>query len=67
MIHRQRLLLIFALLGYACSSSENASEDQAAIYSIMDQQVACWNKGDLDCFMEGYWQSDSLMFIGGVA
>jgi len=65
MIHRQSLFLIIALLGYACSSSENASEDQAAIYSIMDQQVACWNKGDLDCFMEGYWQSDSLMFIGG--
>lgn len=65
MLHRLCLFIITTLLGYACSQSpENASEDQAAIYSIMDQQVACWNEGDLDCFMEGYWQSDSLMFIG---
>ncbi len=30
----------------------------------MDQQTRCWNAGDLKCFMEGYWRSDSLMFIG---
>ena len=29
----------------------------------MDQQTRCWNAGDLKCFMEGYWHSDSLMFI----
>ena len=38
--------------------------DEAAIRAIMDQQVRCWNTGDLNCFMEGYWRSDSLMFIG---
>lgn len=41
-----------------------SADDRAAIQSIMDQQVRCWNAGDLDCFMEGYWRSDSLMFIG---
>lgn len=40
-------------------------EDEVAIRAIMDQQVKCWNQGDIDCFMEGYWRSDSLMFIGG--
>ncbi len=39
-------------------------DDQTAIQSIMDQQTRCWNAGDLNCFMEGYWHSDSLMFIG---
>ncbi|MBL4578307.1 MAG: nuclear transport factor 2 family protein, partial [Flavobacteriales bacterium] len=24
----------------------------------------CWNNGDLECFMETYWKSDSLKFIG---
>lgn len=34
------------------------------IQSILEKQSGCWNVGDLDCFMEGYWKSDSLKFIG---
>jgi len=34
------------------------------INKVLNAQVACWNKGDIDCFMEGYWKSDSLKFIG---
>ena len=30
----------------------------------MDEQVKAWNAGDLVRFMEPYWHSDSLMFIG---
>jgi len=30
----------------------------------MDEQVECWNNADIACFMEGYWKSDSLKFIG---
>jgi len=30
----------------------------------MDQQVAAWNEGNLEKFMETYWKSDSLQFIG---
>jgi ketosteroid isomerase-like protein len=30
---------------------------------MADQEVA-WNKGNLEAFMEGYWKSDSLRFIG---
>ena len=41
-----------------------AQSGRAAIHAIMDQQMRCWNQGDLACFMEGYWHSDSLMFIG---
>ena len=41
-----------------------STEDRAAIQAIMEQQARCWNERNLDCFMEGYWHSDSLMFIG---
>ncbi|WPP50644.1 YybH family protein [Catalinimonas niigatensis] len=60
-----RVLFLLGLLfgGIACTS-ENQSADQEAIKSIMDNQVSCWNQGNLDCFMEGYLPSDSLMFIG---
>ena len=27
-------------------------------------QQAAWNRGDLTAFMQGYWQSDSLTFVG---
>ena len=35
-----------------------------AIHKVLDQQVEAWNKGDVDKFMESYWKSDSLLFIG---
>lgn len=30
----------------------------------MRKQEASWNQGDIASFMNGYWKSDSLMFIG---
>lgn len=27
-------------------------------------QEECWNNGDIECFMQTYWKSDSLKFIG---
>lgn len=40
------------------------SKDETEIRRILNRQVAEWNKGDIDEFMKGYWQNDSLMFIG---
>ncbi|MCF6359784.1 MAG: nuclear transport factor 2 family protein [Cyclobacteriaceae bacterium] len=31
----------------------------------MTKSTECWNEGDLECFMQTYWKSDSLKFIGG--
>lgn len=35
-----------------------------AIVQVLTTQTAAWNRGDLPGFMAGYWQSDSLVFIG---
>jgi ketosteroid isomerase-like protein len=40
------------------------SKDEITIREILDNQAAAWNRGDIDSFMNGYWKSDSLMFIG---
>ena len=40
------------------------SKDELAIRKILTAQTEQWNNGDLEKFMEGYWHSDSLMFIG---
>ena len=42
----------------------SAQNPKDTILKIMMDQQECWNKGDLDCFMVGYWETDSLMFIG---
>jgi len=40
------------------------SKDKTAILKVLAEQDAAWNRGDLTGFMQGYWKSDSLMFIG---
>jgi hypothetical protein len=35
-----------------------------AIVQVLTTQTAAWNRGDIPGFMEGYWKSDSLVFIG---
>ncbi|MBI5710675.1 MAG: nuclear transport factor 2 family protein [Candidatus Eisenbacteria bacterium] len=39
--------------------------DTSAIRAMLDAQVAAWNRGDLEGFMQGYWRSDSLTFYSG--
>jgi ketosteroid isomerase-like protein len=41
-----------------------AQSDEAAIQKVMADQVDAWNRGSVDDFMKGYWQSDSLIFVG---
>ncbi len=38
--------------------------DQKEILKILNDQTVYWNKGDIDNFMKGYWNNDSLMFVG---
>jgi ketosteroid isomerase-like protein len=44
--------------------SSIAQSDTDGIKQVLAEQQECWNSGDIPCFMEGYWKSDSLKFIG---
>ena len=55
------LLVMFSFIQF---SPELVNRDEKIIREMLDQQQACWNKGDLSCFMDTYWRSDSLKFIG---
>lgn len=35
------------------------------IRKVLDDQVAAWNRGDIDGYMQGYWKSDSTVFASG--
>lgn len=40
------------------------AQDKQAILNVLETQRIAWNKGEIDTYMQGYWKSDSLMFIG---
>ena len=35
------------------------------VRAVLDDQVAAWNRGDLEAFMKGYWHSPALTFFSG--
>ena len=52
----------------ACHSAEVIPADRtaeaASIDSLMQAQQSAWNNADIEGFMQPYWKSDSLCFIG---
>jgi ketosteroid isomerase-like protein len=56
------LLILFSLL--TLSSLNAQTKDEQTIRSILADQTVQWNKGDIDAFMKGYWNNDSLLFVG---
>ena len=59
---KQLSLTLILFLLYTISFAQSA--DEKAIRQILHEQTMAWNKGDIDEFMKGYWNNDSLMFIG---
>lgn len=55
-----RLLLVLA----SCTVLSAQGTEQAAIQSVMQAQVAGWNRGDIPAFMQGYQNSPDTTFIG---
>jgi beta-aspartyl-peptidase (threonine type) len=43
-------------------SADTPGADKDAIRKVLSDQVAAWNRGDLDAFMAGYWNDDALAF-----
>ncbi|MEI7472157.1 MAG: DUF4440 domain-containing protein [Chitinophagaceae bacterium] len=57
--------LLYSQLIYSQQTQSVADQkDAAAIRYVLATQNKAWNEGNTAAFMEGYWKSDSLMFIG---
>lgn len=56
------LLFLFLLCLTQCSNKTGTNDE--AVRAVLDHQVAAWNAGNIEAFMEGYWKSDSVQFIG---
>jgi ketosteroid isomerase-like protein len=57
--------IIITLLLAVCTLLH--AQDKQAILKLMNDQQNAWNNGDIDAFMQGYWKSDSLIFVGKAA
>ena len=66
----KQLFILFPLILLSCNmNNTNAidtikqdSNEINAIKKLLTAQQACWNNGDIDGFMEGYWNSEELIF-----
>lgn len=39
--------------------------DKEQIRTVLRDQVTAWNKGDIEGYMKGYWNSDQTTFVSG--
>ncbi len=60
-------LAALAFIFLASRRAENRLPERAEdqIRTLLSSQVDAWNRGDLDVFMAGYWNSDELLFYSG--
>ena len=56
------LITLLTTLTLLTASAQN--KDIQAIRKILANQTIQWNKGNIEAFMNGYWKSDSLLFVG---
>jgi len=60
---RLNSIIAVLFLSSACSQGQTPAGDEIRL--VLTNQVKAWNRGDIDGFMKGYWQSDSLLFTSG--
>ena len=55
------LLLLYIITTYSLFAQ---SKDEMEVRRILALQTKEWNDGNIPAFMNTYWKSDSLMFVG---
>lgn len=55
-------IIYFLILFVLMTNAVNAQNEEA-IRKLLQEQTEAWNKGNLEDFMQTYWQSDSLLFV----
>ena len=66
----KQLFSLFLLVLFSCNMNNTNTIDTVkqdaneidAIKKVLTTQQKCWNEGDIKGFMEGYWNSEKLIF-----
>ena len=61
MIRQSCLVLVLICLGFSVHAQDR---DELAVRAVLSRQAAAWNRGSIAEYMQGYWKSDSLIFVG---
>ncbi|HKI88660.1 MAG TPA: nuclear transport factor 2 family protein [Draconibacterium sp.] len=62
--------ILFTVIILACISLNVLAEspikekEVKKVNDLLDKQVNAWNKGNIGKFMDTYWKSDDLVFVG---
>jgi hypothetical protein len=59
-----RIVLFFIAFSLFSNFCFAQNKDERQITAMLTAQVVQWNKGSIDGYMKGYWENDSLLFIG---
>lgn len=57
----KRILLLWLL---CTAATTYAQTDKEQILQVLDMQMKAWNSGSIEQYMTGYWNNDSLVFVG---
>lgn len=60
--YMKKIFLLLLLSAYLPICAQESFEQAAR--RILQQQEKDWNNGNIDAFMQSYWNSDSLLFVG---
>ena len=63
-INMKKILSLFVITVLLFTTVYAQPKDETVIRSLIEEQRLAWNTGDVEKFMQTYWQSDSLKFIG---
>lgn len=59
------ILTMFLLCSVGVFAQSKDEKAKTAIRKVLDEQTAAWNRGDIDGFMQGYWNSPEMTFVSG--
>lgn len=58
------IIFLTLVLFQVASSAQDRSKAEKSVVMLLEKQASDWNRGDIEAFMEGYWNSPELTFIG---
>lgn len=57
-------ILVAILFTASFAGTKIGAKERGEIIGLLDKQVQAWNEGNLEKFMQTYWNSEKLSFVG---
>jgi len=57
-------LVLFSFISLMMPAFAQNNKAENEVKALLKKQAQDWNNGNLEAFMQGYWKSDKLQFIG---